>query len=62
MLQSGLLAGGRLSTKWRAQNLFERLTLRRDTCIALPQRYIKQGDFRQLLESPRAYPQHDGRE
>src|SRR6266849_8815792 len=38
------------------------LPSRRDTCIALPQRYIKSEDFEQCLESPRPYPQHDGME
>ncbi len=36
------------------------LASRRDTCIALPQRYIKSDDLEQRLESPRTYPQHDG--
>src|SRR6266851_2882304 len=38
------------------------LPSRRDTCIGLPQRYIKSEDFEQCLESPRPYPQHDGME
>jgi hypothetical protein len=36
------------------------LPSRRDTCIALPQKYIKSEDFEQRLESPRPYPQPDG--
>ena len=34
----------------------------RDTCIALPQKYIKSYDFEQRLESPWPYPRRDGLE
>jgi hypothetical protein len=51
-----------VSTRWRAQNLFKAFPSRRDTCIALPQRYVKSDDFEQRLERPRPYPQHDGME
>src|SRR6266550_1086468 len=51
-----------VSTRWRAQNLFESLTFTSRYMHRLPQRYIKSNDFEQRLESPRPYPQHEGME
>ena len=56
------LADGGMYSPGAPGTCLKALASRRDTCIALPQRYIRSYDFEQRQESPWPYPRPDGME